>query len=183
MRTFIGIGFGNCLALDDFCCSLAKDTVFNSFKWVKAHNRHLTLHFIGDTDDVVLQKLKEILRRCVHFSPFCLTVKGFGCFQSFSHARVFWLGTNESVELQHLYLFLQNELQSMGFQTDAKIFTPHVTLARRNSDRPLSFDHLKISDLEREWKTIVVDVVVLYESRSTPNGVIYVPLYSIPLQG
>jgi 2'-5' RNA ligase len=87
---------------------------------------HLTLHYIGEADAV---RTAEALRT-VAVLRFSLTFEGVGQFPSAGGAVTLWAGVRESPELLRLHAATALALAGVGFQPEARRYTPHVTLAR-----------------------------------------------------
>src|SRR5262245_6581481 len=60
-------------------------------RWTPAGNIHLTLRFIGETDDAKTERYLESLAR-VHVEPFILPVGSVGLFPTRGPAKVLWAG-------------------------------------------------------------------------------------------
>ncbi len=90
-------------------------------------NMHLTLAFIGETED--LKEIEEALDQ-VSFQPFCVTTEGFGHFGS-----LYWVGLEDQPALQDLVRSVRKALSDAGIAFDRKFFKAHITLARRLESR------------------------------------------------
>ena len=87
-------------------------------------NLHLTLAFLGETED--LPGARAALA-AVRARPFPLSVGGppghFG--------DVWWAGVTADRALEDLALSLQADLRARGFRIEVRPFRPHITLVRR----------------------------------------------------
>lgn len=95
---------------------------------MQPHNLHVTLHFVGS----VTNEIKD----CMHTAAQTISSEPFEChldqFGSFRRARILWMGCqNVSVELRQLHNKLGVTLENCGYQTEKRIFSPHVTLKRK----------------------------------------------------
>jgi 2'-5' RNA ligase len=96
----------------------------------RPENLHLTLAFIGETDD--LRGAWEAVSSCVR-PAFGLTVGGSGRF-----GDLYWAGIGENPQLAALAEAVQTALCARGFNIERRPFKPHITLARQvQSDAPL----------------------------------------------
>ena len=60
--------------------------------WMPVHNMHLTLKFLGDTDEKHVESIKKILDECACVTaPFETVLQGIGVFPNFRQPRVLWL--------------------------------------------------------------------------------------------
>ena len=95
---------------------------------MQPHNMHVTLHFVGS----VTNEMKD----CMHTAAQTISSEPFEChldrFGSFRKARILWMGCqNVSVELRQLHHKLGVALANCSYQTEKRIFSPHVTLKRK----------------------------------------------------
>ena len=138
---------------------------------VTAENVHLTLAFIGAWPTSRLAALHEA-GDAVRGDPFRLTLDTLGAFR---RSGIAWLGSSHPPpRLVGLANALGDALRERDVIYEARLFRPHVTLARRArgpgpSDivEPLSWD---------------VDAFSLMESRTRPEGVHYDTLKTWPLR-
>ena len=114
----------------------------SSANFTREDNLHLTLAFIGETEnyDAAVRAMETIKMR-----PFDITIEGFGNF-----GDLWWIGVKEHngknspfSSLSLLSDRIKKALRSEGFDIDRKKFKPHVTIARRvKTDRPT--DQIKL---------------------------------------
>jgi 2'-5' RNA ligase len=81
-------------------------------------------------------------------------------------------------------LDLDGALESLGFSTDEEAFQPHLTLARIKADRENAgtiLQTFQIFEEAREFGTLSVDRITLFQSRSSRSGAIYETLATMPL--
>ena len=109
-------------------------------RWTNTRNLHLTLRFLGDTDDAQRHQLqKGLAALAAQHAPFSLTPARLGCFRSWSNLRVLWVGLDGELEaLQDLQSDVESLTRQVGFSPERNRFSPHITLARaaRNATRP-----------------------------------------------
>ena len=86
--------------------------------WDRPEKLHLTLKFLGDTEENQLVKLKEIVETIAgQFSNLKFQISNTGVFPSPRNARVLWLGVNGDVEeLQKINSVLEDECEKIGFK-------------------------------------------------------------------
>lgn len=99
-------------------------------RWTPAENIHLTLRFIGETDDARAERYAETLAR-VRVEPFILPVGGVGVFPSRGPAKVLWTGVGNG----HTRLYqLRKQVDEALLAVDAGLAMPgfhaHFTLGR-----------------------------------------------------
>lgn len=156
-------------------------------KWVDSESIHLTLKFLGNVDvtkiDAIVQSMKEAAKA---ISTFRLIIKGLGAFPDFKQVRIVWVGIEgDTDKLQMLQQNIESYIARLGFPTEKRPFTPHLTLARvREFATPQERQSLgeTIAKIKIESNLIIkVDFVNLMRSQLTRTGAIYTCLSSIML--
>jgi len=154
-----------------------------NIKWVDPGNMHLTLAFLGDTEEKRIKALTLVLKDAVtDLHKFDFTIKGSGVFRNYRDPRVIWAGIEQSVDLESLYEKIKSGFDETGFITEERHFRPHLTLGRIKSIKDI--DNLKAviekySDLEIQ--KVNVEKVILYESILLPTGPLYKPVAKLGL--
>lgn len=143
--------------------------------WEKAEKLHLTLKFLGNTDEKLLSVLEQKIGEVAEsIESFNLKVSGNGIFPNVRNPRVLWLGIEEeSGKLFELQNLVEKSCLELGFEADKREFKPHLTIARiRDSQKALELAKLHLrSSFEEE--SFVVSEVTIYESLLLPNGSVY----------
>lgn len=101
-------------------------------RWTHPDDLHLTLRFIGETDEGTAVDLDAALSQ-VEIRPFALTLTGVGIFGGERKPRTLWAGVTAGPELSILQGRTEAAAQRAGLPAETRKFTPHVTLARLNS--------------------------------------------------
>lgn len=139
-------------------------------KPVKPENFHLTLHFLGSTDEVLIPQLIQIAER-ISVQPFSITLDHFGLFPK---AKCAWLGPSTvPAELLKLVESLQSQLRKLGCHIESHTYRPHLTLYRNARQLP---------DINASPLIFTPEHFGLFESVSTTNGVQYLQLSTHPIQ-
>lgn len=140
-----------------------------------AANLHLTLKFIGEVSDELLEQIKEQLDT-INFSSFPLSFKALGHFHPHRRGTPIWMGVENNEELMKLQAKVEEVLQDLELKMDKMKFTPHLTLGRM--ERGTSEDEVKefIHTLHIPEFSIETKEFILFHSHSTKNGVEYLPL-------
>jgi 2'-5' RNA ligase len=115
--------------------------VSGEVRWVRPANVHLTLKFLGDVAEADLSRVAEVLEAVrERHEPFEVELSGFGAFPSARKARIFWAGIGKGAErLRTLAHDVEVSLERLGFEREARPYTPHLTLGRARG-RPASLD-------------------------------------------
>ena len=148
-------------------------------RWVRLDGLHLTLRFLGPTEEARVPAVAQaVARAAAHAEPFAFTIDGGGAFPDASRPRTLWLGvTQGSDALADLAGALDRELAASGWPLPDRPFRAHLTLARSDGvaagaevARRLA-DAAHGLDLRSE-----VDRLVLFESITGGGPARYVPL-------
>ena len=102
--------------------------------WVKGDLMHLTLKFLGDTEESRISDLCHLLEAvAAHHRAFSITLDRIGAFGSRYQPRVVWLGPSETSQpLLRLQHEVEMQLRENGFPPTYGKFVSHLTLARIN---------------------------------------------------
>ena len=109
---------------------------------------HLTLHFLGQVEEVRLRALLA-LGRGLPLPAFSLDIERIGYW---ARPRVLWAGPARTpLPLTRLHAQLGRGLQALGFELDPRPFRPHVTLARKVRRPPAETAPPSLRWEVREW--------------------------------
>jgi 2'-5' RNA ligase len=149
-------------------------------RWVRAEGVHLTLVFLGDVEEARLPSLREALESVgPHHAPLTLSVGGGGGFGTPAHPRVLWADVRGDTEaLKALQADVAEVLRPLGFESEHREYTAHLTLARAKLPRGDPALAACVRELwTADWGQGRVDRFVLFESK----GGHYVPRGEVPL--
>lgn len=155
----------------------------NVLNWTVPGNWHITLFFLGNTEESAVPVLKKIIEESFRdVQAYQTELSGVGVFPNTHNPKVFWLGLENLQPILSAYSQLAELLQQNGFSFDQKPLKPHLTLARvKRADHPSAFQSLLDKYQETVFDRIDVNKMALFESISTPDGPVYKPLYEKPL--
>ena len=145
---------------------------------VAPENLHMTLLFLGNLtqaqcDNLILATTAARLGE--QLSPFSVTLCRSGLFPS---AKVAWLGpATTPAPLTRLEQQLRALVSELGLAVEPRPYRPHITLLRKASIT-VNQDLATALAPPPAPLTLPVNEFALYESRSTPDGVRYLPLAS-----
>ena len=169
MRTFLTLvpDVSTALAIDKWC-ALCWPALMRR---IPVQNYHMTVAFLGETDEAALQSLAEILDGFSHPTiDIQLDEVGF-----FADSGLLWLGSravpDQLVSLQKKCVKAANRI---GCRGSAKNYRPHITLARKAASPPaaaLIDPYFRLSARRLE----------LWSSVRTPDGARYNTVASWPL--
>ncbi len=160
-----------------------------SVKWVDPGSIHLTLKFLGNVDPGRLEAIKGATEAvAMSQRPFQLSTGHTGFFPGPQRARVFWLGLEGDIdELGKLQQGIDRAMAGLGFESENRPFTAHLTLARLREEcsreERLEFTGLAQHAVFEAGPSIQVRSVALMRSRLTPKGAVYTRLAEFDLKG
>jgi 2'-5' RNA ligase len=147
---------------------------------------HLTLKFLGDTDEAQIPDIVAELERAVEESglePFTANFGGYGVFPHLDYISVVWLGVREGSEaFASLFEAIEDRTVEMGFDPEDHDFTPHVTLARMKHAGGKELVQKVVEERDPNVGEMRVEEVRLTESELTPEGPEYSTVEAIPLK-
>lgn len=123
-------------ALQSTLKALQQAVPTNTVKWVQPDNMHLTLKFLGDVPARQINAIERGLQAAITgHSPFSIEVANLGCFPNFSRPNVLWIGLNSpNNHLRRLRDSIEQHIAPLGYPTEDREFSPHLTLGRVKRD-------------------------------------------------
>jgi len=182
-RTFIAIKIPSDekmrTVLDHFKQTLSEEKI----KWVDTEIMHITLVFLGDTDEKILPSIFEKIKRIsLDYSPFELVFRSAGIFKNIRDPRVIWIGTDTNRVLQDIKLRMDDELSGYGFEKENREFRPHLTLGRIKWIRNIpALEEVIQLYKDQELQRALINEIIFYESILKPEGPVYIPIINLPL--
>jgi len=156
------------------------ETLRNEFRqvragWEKPEKLHLTLKFLGETNETQSAELDKIVEKISGgISNFKLRIAETGVFPNARNARVLWIDVkDEAGNLLKINDLLEAEAEKIGFAKEKRKFVPHLTIGRVREPhraRDLANKHRqnKFEPVEFE-----ISEIVIYESKLLPTGSVY----------
>lgn len=167
--------------------SLKRAIPEQAVRWVRPEAIHLTLKFLGDVPREQMAAVQEGLSSaCAGHHPLALGIEGVGCFPNSLRPRVVWLGVTGDVQkLAALQESVERHIAPLGFPTEGRGFTPHLTLGRtqRSASRDAIAQIGRAVDrgIDGQLATWQVDGVSLIRSQLRPEGALYTTLFRVGL--
>ena len=152
-------------------------------KIVNPKNIHITLKFLGDTNENLIDTINEIIMNSVkEIKPFDITLEGAGVFPNTNYIKVIWIGIKNGNQLESISKKVDNHLGKIGFNKEKRKFSAHLTIARVKSAKNKEKILEKIQKYENfHFGKIKVDSIKLKKSDLTPKGPIYTNIKNIKL--
>jgi 2'-5' RNA ligase len=179
MRLFVAMDLNDSVrnAISQFCERLRP--LCPSARWVRVEGMHVTLKFLGESNESLLAKIPEALAGVRSTGPVEMNYRGTGFFPSPERPRVLWIGIAASPNLAEIAAEIESRLEPLGISREKRDFKPHLTLARFES--PHGLDALR-RELEfeglMEFGSVHSGEFYLYQSHSQHGGSRYTRLRS-----
>ena len=144
-------------------------------KIVKPELMHITLKFLGDTEEGLADEVLERISRATQgMEPFRIRLRGMGAFPSMSNIRIVWVGIEDAKPLQDIATKLDASMNDLGFERDRKGFVPHLTLARTRSARNIAnVQEILRTKAASDYGEYLIDRILLKKSVLSPYGPTY----------
>ncbi|WP_146792336.1 RNA 2',3'-cyclic phosphodiesterase [Agrococcus baldri] len=139
-------------------------------RWTPPDRMHVTLAFLPDVPERILEPLEERLRTAVaDLQPFACRLAGAGAFPHPDRPAVLWLGVDRGrAELELAARRVRGAANDAGAGPEGQRVVPHVTLARPARGRS-ALRWIRVLDTyrSREWR---VDELELIDSQLLGRG-------------
>ena len=156
---------------------IAKLRPLARIRWSPAANLHITTKFVGQWPEERLPQLQAALAGIDRRTPIPIRISGLGFFPNQKSPKVFWAGVEAPVELGALARDTDSALATLGVEAEARVYSPHITLARIKGAAPA----LTLGLPERvDFGSFVADRFYLYLSKPGPAGSVYTKLSEFP---
>jgi RNA 2',3'-cyclic 3'-phosphodiesterase len=146
--------------------------------WVRPENIHVTLKFLGETDEKRLPSIREALADVARTgAAFSMQVAGVGSFGG-RVPRVVWVGVRDGAQpLTELARQVEQALVRLGFPKEKREFAAHLTLGRVRSPRNAEGLLAAIHEVREERSgSIAARGFELVQSELRPSGSVYTTL-------
>ena len=162
--------------------------------WAKPASLHLTIKFLGDMDEQVIDPLRDALEQAIG-SQMAVDVplERLGAFPRPQSPRVLWVGPSENWEkgveakrITEIHGAIEQVCEAFSFLREKRPFSPHLTLARiKVGGRQVGVALAKGGVLDRPLSlgSLAVESVVLMKSELKPTGSVYTKLWGVRLNG
>lgn len=148
-------------------------------KVVSPQNWHITLRFLGWTDDVAFDRMLAALDESELGAPFEVMLGEMGAFPRPRSATVIWLAVSRGASrLEELAAAAEEAAQSAGFASEDRPFRAHLTLSRVRPSEDVSAVVESYTGGDLGWRC---ESVVVYRSHLGRGGARYEPLETFPL--
>lgn len=152
-------------------------------KLVEPQNIHITLKFLGDTEENNIEKIEKILEETLKkIETFSIKLKGTGVFPNKDYIRILWIGIKKAEIIETIARNIDENLSQLGFKKEKRGFSAHLTIGRVKTAKNKQF-LMKVIEEYRDFdfSTQVINSVKLKKSDLTAKGPIYTTLREVKL--
>jgi RNA 2',3'-cyclic 3'-phosphodiesterase len=200
IRTFLAVELPDtlrsqiALIQQDLTQRLSRDLTKDiRISWVQPSSIHLTVKFLGDTDEELIGPMQPAIEQAVRpYLPIHIPLERIGAFPRPQQPRVLWIGPSEqwargedAARLAALHQAVEASCASFGVAQEGRPLSPHLTLARMKSgDRQLGqiMAHCGVMDRLLTIQSLAVTSIALIQSQLRPTGSVYSRLWRVPLE-
>lgn len=157
---------------------------YENINWINPVNFHLTLKFIGETNDKKIIEIDKELKKISNLtSQFDIQLSGLGVFGSSYNPKIIWCGVNKSDQLKKLASDIHNAMDTIGFLKDRQNFVPHLTLARIKNieNKNILFNLIKLYE-QTFIQNEILNEIIIFESVLKKNGAEYHEIFNYRLK-
>jgi 2'-5' RNA ligase len=144
-----------------------REVVTCKVSWTHPGQFHITLRFLGEQDETVLNKLRQELPNALRVPPIELRAAGAGLLPERGPRRVAMVGYSRASSYDHLCPAIEDVCVRAGLQRETRPILYHSTLGRLRPPRCVETDpeqwYQKFRDLF-PGPPFKVDSVTLFES-------------------
>jgi 2'-5' RNA ligase len=156
-------------------------TYGRALKPVHPDNVHITLKFLGDTDEGVVPQLEKVMRSAVDgIAPFQVRLVSTGVFPNVRSPRVVWVGLDGAEPMGRIASLLEEGCEPLGFRKEKRGFSPHLTLARVREGEQVDLSSFLQQTQAKHFGSFQVNGMRLKKSVLTPSGPIYSDVLDVP---
>lgn len=181
-RGFIAIDIEAFPKIVDIVNEIKKSGAF--VKTVELKNIHITLKFLGNTEEGHIEKIENIIKDSLKdVEPFEIELKGAGVFPNMNYMKVMWIGIKPEELIGSIAKKIDEQLSKIGFEKEKRRFSAHLTIARiksaKNKDK---LQQILEKYQEVEFGKFNIESIKLKKSDLTPKGPIYTTLKDVKLK-
>ncbi|WHZ22106.1 MAG: 2'-5' RNA ligase [Nitrospira sp.] len=162
--------------------------------WVRPASLHLTFKFLGDVREETIQPLQARIEQVVtDHRTIRIPLERLGTFPRPQQPRVLWVGPYESWDqgedaqgLAALYCAIEACCQAVGFATEGRPLSPHLTLARIKEGEKqvgLALAQSAVMDRPLSIGSFPIGAIALMRSELRPTGSVYTKLWEVRFSG
>jgi 2'-5' RNA ligase len=165
-----------------------------SLSWVRPASLHLTVKFLGDISEELVNPLREAIAGALKdHHRLQIPLDRLGVFPRLQQPRILWIGpteqwdaSEEAARLAAVHRAVEAFCVTLSLAPDTRPLSAHLTLARIKSGHRAAGQVLARSGamdrLLSPVEALAVDAIVLMRSELKPSGPVYTVLWEAILQ-
>ncbi|MDR3668455.1 MAG: RNA 2',3'-cyclic phosphodiesterase [Ignavibacteriaceae bacterium] len=154
---------------------------YDNYKWEQIDKVHLTLKFIGDVKEELVNEVKEKISFINGYKKFECGLDKYDFFYRYRKPSIFFMKLQMEQRINELVIRLNNELEKIGIPREKKEFHAHLTLLRIKGNEDIA-PLTKMTETGIELKDkFIADEITLYQSRLLSHGSLYKELLNFKL--
>ncbi len=150
-------------------------------KLVEPQNIHITLKFLGDVEETLIDEIERIMKNAVkEIKPFTMKLNETGVFPNNNYVRVIWIGIKEAQIIETIVKTIDEHLSELGFKKENRGFSPHLTIGRVKSAKNKQI-LLEVIEKYKDVEFSIQEVksIKLMKSDLTSAGPIYTTIKDV----
>lgn len=148
---------------------------YHNYKWEPEDKIHLTLKFIGEIEEKLVEPVISELEFIRDYRKFSCSLTRFGFFFKNKEPKILWVGLSIDDTVFNLVKGLNTKLEKFGIQVEKREFKAHLTLMRIKKfvDKNFikSYEDFIIPGIQ-----FTADEIILFKSELTSAGSKYTEL-------
>lgn len=147
-----------------------------NLRWEDESKIHLTLKFIGEVKNDLVQQIAEELNFLESYKKINSTIEKFGFFfKEKDEPRILWLGLKTDESLNLIVNELNNRLSKFSIPIEKRKFKAHITMLRIKNKLPSDFI-TKYNDANINQINFTSSEIALMQSELSPHGSNYIEI-------
>jgi 2'-5' RNA ligase len=151
------------------------------FKWETKDRIHLTLKFIGEVEEKLVEPILSELQFVENYSLFKCSITRFGFFFRNHEAKILWSDLESQGSFTPIVDELNNRMEKFGIESEKRKFKAHLTLLRIKMEVTEKFIQ-RIKSYEFQKINFTANKIALVQSQLSKEGARYKDLKTYELK-
>lgn len=152
-----------------------------NIRWEPKEKLHLTIKFIGDVSDEMMNKISNELLFVNNYQTIKCSFNKFGFFYRDDKPFILWAGLTVDETLFDLITEVNASLEKLSIAIEQRKFNPHITLLRIKNDHGINFVH-NFKNFTFEPILFTANSISLYKSILHSAGSKYIKIKNYKLK-
>jgi len=151
------------------------------FKWETKDKIHLTLKFIGEVEEKLVEHISNELEFVENYSSFECSISRFGFFFRNNEPKILWSDLQSERSFTPIVDELNQRMEKFGIESEKRKFKAHLTLLRIKQEVTEKFIQ-RIKTYELEKINFTANKITLVQSQLSKEGARYKDLKTYELK-